>query len=105
VTRAGALGLWKENLQLGSVRNGACVAIAVFAGCANGGPQPQVGLPGAIQPASTLNAQSLGYLSTLPGKDGLVRHPDHVKSWMGTDAKKKDLLYISGQGAGAVYVY
>jgi hypothetical protein len=34
-----------------------------------------------------------------------VRLPDHGKSWIAPDAKKKDLLYISDQGAGAVYVY
>jgi hypothetical protein len=91
--------------SLARCATGACVAIAILGGCTNGGTQPQVGLPGAIQPPSTLNTQSLRHLPSLPGNAGLVRHPDHGKSWMAPDAKKKDLLYISDQGAGAVYVY
>jgi len=87
---------------------GVSLAIAIFAGCSSGGSQSQLGPSGPIQNAAPgLNAQPLGSLSTLVTPTGVAKamHPDHSRSWMAPDAKRKDLLYISDQGTNDVYVY
>jgi len=45
--------------------------------------------------------------SVLPAFASGIRpmHPDHRRSWMATDAKSTDLLYISDAESGDLYVY
>lgn len=61
---------------------GISAAAAICAGCSNGGPNPSLGAFGSAK----------------------VFHPDHHRSWMAPDVRKKDLLYISDQ-SGDVYVF
>jgi hypothetical protein len=62
-----------------------CAAMVILAGC--GASQSPIGAPGAM-----------------PQSANAVR-PDHGRSWMAPDAKKKDLLYVSDVGTDDVYVY
>jgi hypothetical protein len=75
---------------------GISAAAALCAGCSNGAP----------------NTLESGYAQSLhrlpPSVTGFgpakIFHPDHHRSWMAPDARKKDLLYISDQ-SGDVYVF
>jgi hypothetical protein len=53
----------------------ACLAAAMLAGC---GSQPPIGEPGAM-----------------PQISALTMHGEHAKSWMLTEAKSEDLLYVA----------
>ncbi len=71
-----------------------CAALAVCAGCSNIGPDS----------FASSNAQSLHRLPpSLRAAEGF--HPDHSRSRMSPDTKKKDLLYIADEGSGDVYVF
>jgi len=74
-----------KSFSLGTYALSGGAAVALLAGC--GGPQP-FGAPGAIGQTSANAA-----------------HAERGTSWMAPDAKKKDLLYISDEGADKVYVY
>jgi hypothetical protein len=64
-----------------------CVAAAMIAGC--GGSQPPIGAPGAI-----------------PQTSAIVAHADRGKSWMLSEAKGEDLLYVSNEQTGvSVFSY
>lgn len=67
---------------------GVCVAVAVLAGCNSSVSQPPIGGPAAM-----------------PQSRAIAMHAARGRSWMAPDAKKKDLLYISDEGANDVYVY
>ena len=86
-----------------------CAAVAILAGCSNGGPQSQLGPPAPIQQnaaQSSLNTQSLDLLAlTTRNRVVPAMHVNHRPSWMDPDAKKQDLLYISDPVAGDVDVY
>jgi hypothetical protein len=62
-----------------------CVAAAMLAGCA--GSQPPIGAPDAMPQASTLAA-----------------HADRDTSWMLPEAKRDDLLYVTGSDDN-IYVF
>ena len=62
-----------------------CVAAAMLAGC--GGSQPPIGAPGAMPQAAAT-----------------ATHADRGKSWMLSEAKSEDLLYVSAY-VNHVYVY
>jgi hypothetical protein len=62
------------------------IAAATFAGC--GASQPPIGAPGAI-----------------PQQSAIAAHAERGKSWMLPEAKTEDLLYVSSNDQGAVYVY
>jgi hypothetical protein len=71
---------------------GATTAIAVFAGCNNGGGSQ-------IIPSSALQQ------GTLVARAGSGVASDHGASWMSPGAKNADLLYVSDVGTNDVYVY
>ena len=76
---------------------GTSMALAVLVGCNGIGSQSE---------PSTSNAQWLQRPPSLAGLNGAKSlRPDHRASWMAPDAKRKDLLYISDQGTGDVYVF
>ncbi len=62
------------------------ITAIILAGC--GGSQTSIGAQGAM-----------------PQVAAIATHADHGGSWMGPDAKTKDLLYISSYSNGDVYVY
>ncbi len=72
----------------------ASAAAAICAGCSNGGPDS----------LASDYAQSLHRLPPSLGSTETLR-PDHHRSWISPDAKKKDLLYIADEGSGDVYVF
>ena len=90
----------------------ACAAAgaAILAGCNSSGFQSQLDPSGAIHPnaaQSRLNIQPLSRFGPLSPENrvAMAVHPDHSRSWMDPDAKKKKLLYISDNGTDDVYVY
>ncbi|MGA8474385.1 MAG: hypothetical protein WB681_04900, partial [Candidatus Cybelea sp.] len=64
---------------------GICAA-AMLAGC--GGSQPPIGAPGAM-----------------PQTSAITTHAAQGTSWMLPGASSQDLLYISSNDRGSVYVY
>jgi hypothetical protein len=75
----------------------ASVTLAMLAGCNSGG---------YVQSSSS--PQSLHRLPpSLAGVNGDAKafRPDRGRSWMAPDAMKRDLLYISDEGTGDVYVF
>ena len=66
---------------------GISAATAMLAGC--GGSQPPIGAPGAV-----------------PQSHAIVTHADRGTSWMLSDAKGENLLYVADAGVGViVYSY
>ncbi len=63
-----------------------CVAAAMLAGC--GGSQPPIGAPGVMQ---QIFADAT--------------HADRGKSWMRPEAKNSDLLYVSANITGEIYIF
>jgi hypothetical protein len=95
-----------------SVRNilGALAAVAILAGCSNGGTQSALGPTGPIRQNNGQmrpKSQSLSRLAPflLRNGDTIIAHPDHSRSWMAPDAKTNDLLYISDLSTDDVYVF
>jgi hypothetical protein len=62
-----------------------CCVVAALVGC--GGSQPPIGAPGAM-----------------PQGYAVATHADRGKSWMLSEAKSEDLLYVSAY-VNHVYVY
>jgi hypothetical protein len=77
------------------------VAIAALAGCAV--PSGQTG-PQSPTPNSPTSAQSL-FLAFLHRMKQAPPRPVRSASWMGPEAKKQNLLYLSNGGAGDVLIY
>lgn len=75
---------------------GSCVAFAVLAGCGSGGGQSQLAPSGPLQSGAKSGVAQL---------DVVDMHPDHRRSWMAPGATAKDLLYVSSNSTGAVFVY
>jgi hypothetical protein len=76
---------------------GASVALAVLVGCNTIGSQSE---------PSPSNVQWLHRPPSLAGLNGAkVIRPDRRPAWMAPDVKKRDLLYISDEGTGDVYVF
>jgi hypothetical protein len=84
---------------------GVTSAIAIFAGCANGGGS-QLAPSSALQQDATVASKVLvNERSTLVARAGAGVASDHGTSWMSPGAKNADLLYISDVGTNDVYVY
>jgi hypothetical protein len=66
----------------------ACAVSAVLAGCGGGVSSP------ALAPAPAIRQNA-----------ARVAHPDHGRSWMSPEAKKRDLLYVSDSSTYDVYVF
>jgi hypothetical protein len=93
-------------ISLAKYALGVTAAAGMLAGCARDASPS--GLGSSLNPALPTSQQVRGSLNTLVTKPGIARavHPDHSKSWMTPDKKKKkSLLYISDSGANDVYVY
>ncbi len=80
-------------------RLGVLAAAAILAGCGSGPSQPAFGPAGTVKNAARPgeNPLSLGRLFSLTTRLGIVPtvYPNHQRSWMAPDAKKKNLLYVS----------
>jgi hypothetical protein len=63
-----------------------CVAAAMLTGC--GGSQPPIGVPG-----------------TLPQSAGMARPVVPGKSWMPREARRQDLVYVSANVTGEIYIF
>ena len=75
-----------KSLGLGGYALCSCVAAALFAGC--GGSQPPIGAPGAM-----------------PQTSAVATNADRARSWMLSEAKSGDLLYVTHEYATDISVY
>jgi hypothetical protein len=75
-----------KRLDFGRYVLNCCVAAAILAGC--GGSQPPIGASGAMPQGSAIAA-----------------HADRSKSWMLSEAKTDDLLYVTDAGKSNVLVF
>lgn len=87
---------------------GLMLAGALLAACSSGASQ--LAPSTAIQQSAVglgKNAPQLGRIPELPPSNvaATAAHPDRGRSWMAPDAKTNDLLYISSNTNGNVYVY